>query len=142
MKPACHLSVEQLRPFAPGGAVYRAFDHAIAAGHGTLLMVPIGMCQGLGRELPVGCPVPFEEVLAVREAAAACALPFTGNWDYYGPAARRLAMLGLVGWDLGPLRMPRSERIATLFSHPSGVRYAVTLDLLLGAPAWPSEVTP
>jgi len=125
------LPLDRLAPFAAGGQVYHAFGRAIAAGSGTLLLVPADLLPS-SRGLLSGCPVPWEEVVQTRDLAPAQRMAFSEQWHCYGPMVRRVESLGLQGWDLVPMAIPHWRAAAALFLHPSGVRYAITSDLLWG----------
>jgi len=67
------VDIDILRGFSADGRLYRAFDHLIAARHGSLLMVPLIVLQGRFDGVVDGCPVPWEEVCAVLDNES---LPF------------------------------------------------------------------
>lgn len=125
------LTLSQVAEFAIGGQVHVAFGRAIAAGNGTLLLVPLDLLPS-PRGLVPGCPVPWEEVSDARDFVADPLPVFSEQWAAYGPVVQRLETLGLTGWYLAPMPVPNWHAAAALFIHPLGVRYAITSDLLWG----------
>lgn len=123
--------IERLRLFSADGQVYRAFNHLIAARMGTLLLVPIHLVTGRFEEVVDGCPVPWEEVHAVLEYPASNRIdPFLSHaWndelqqvEYLGIAAMECEM------DYITPMVKGEEKVLRLV-HPTGLRYAVVVNL-------------
>lgn len=128
---AFYLHISTLAPFSADGRIYRAFGHLIAARNGTVLLAPIHAVQGRLTEVVDGCPVPWEEVDAVLGARFDKALAFGFSESCgYGAAVRQMARLAEVGWDVEPLRLRPESGAVWAFRHESGLRYAVTGDLI------------
>ncbi|MBU1692319.1 MAG: hypothetical protein KJ958_00865 [Gammaproteobacteria bacterium] len=128
---AFYLHISALSTFSADGNIYRAFDHLIAARMGTVLLAPIHAVQGDLTQVVDGCPVPWEEVGAVLDAPFDQASDF-GLDDYYGygSAIQQMARLAAVGWDMELLRLRPEASAVWAFRHVSGLRYAVTGDLI------------
>ncbi|MCE5180503.1 MAG: hypothetical protein LLG15_01755 [Betaproteobacteria bacterium] len=125
------LHTSALVPFSADGIIYRAFGHLIAARNGTVLLAPIHAVQGRLTEVVDGCPVPWEEVDAILDAPFSTALAFDfSDGSGYGPALRQLARLAEVGWDMAPLLLRPESSTVWAFRHESGLRYALTGDLI------------
>lgn len=128
---AFYLHISALEPFSADGTIYRAFDHLIASRMGTVLLAPIHAVQGDLTQVVDGCPVPWEEVGAVLDAPFDQALDFgLADGFGYGPAVRQMARLAETGWDMAPLRLRPEASAVWAFRHVSGLRYAVTGDLI------------
>lgn len=60
------MHLRELAPFTADAQVWRGFDHLLALGVGSLLLVPVGLVTaGDLRAVRDGCPVPWREVWAV-----------------------------------------------------------------------------
>lgn len=125
------IHTSALVPFSADGIIYRAFGHLIAARHGTVLLAPIHAVQGRLTEVVDGCPVPWEEVVAILSMPFDLALAFDfSDGSGYGPALRQLAHLAEAGWDMEPLQLRPESSTVWAFRHESGLRYALTGDLI------------
>lgn len=101
----------------------------IAARCGAVLLVPIHVVLGRLTGVVDGCPVPWEEVCAVPDDdlsdAPAGFVPFCFDEAAgYGAAVLGLARIAAEGWVWGGLDGFQ------VFRHESGVRFAVTRDLV------------
>lgn len=131
MHPHPVLHISALIPFSADGIIYRAFGHLLAARAGSVLLAPIHAVQGRLTEVVDGCPVPWEEVDAVLAAPFSQALAFGfDDGCGYGAAVRQMARLSVAGWDVEPLRLRPESSAVWAFRHESGLRYAVTADLI------------
>jgi hypothetical protein len=126
--------IERVRLFATDGAVFRAFDHLIAARMGTLLLVPMHLVTGRCDAVVDGCPVPWEEVYSILEYPPIN--PFTNPSKWSGMASRadQLQQLQYLGVDPDACEMDHitpmvngRETVLRLI-HPCGLRYAVVVD--------------
>ncbi|MCW5625063.1 MAG: hypothetical protein KIT73_10135 [Burkholderiales bacterium] len=133
--PTARIPAAALAAFTAGGVVYRAFGCAIAAGCGSLLIVPKQCLASRLDELAHGCPVPFEEVLATLETPVTRAVDRYAECRPYAVVLARLSRLGLADWDVAPFRVPRAESTGMLFAHHTGVRYALTAERMFRAAA-------
>lgn len=124
------IPVDLVATFSAARSVFRAFGCAIAAGNGTLLLVPWArMAPGADRQVIAGCPVPYEDVLATLQASPARA---ARPWGCYGRSVQQLERLDLDHWDVCRVRLPRSDSGAMVFvAGEHQVRFAATLDLAL-----------
>lgn len=128
---ALYLHISALAPFSADGTIYRAFDHLIASRMGTVLLAPIHAVQGDLTQVVDGCPVPWEEVGAVLDANFEKGRAFSLVDGYgYGPAIRQMARIDEAGWEIKPLHLRQRAGTVWAFRHASGLRYAVTGDLI------------
>lgn len=66
------MHLRELSPFAADAQVWRGFDHLLALGVGSLLLVPVGLVTaGDLRTVRDGCPVPWREVWAALDVPLA-----------------------------------------------------------------------
>lgn len=110
--------------FAADGRVWRAYGHLIAAGAGTLLAVPLTAVGGDLRGVVDGCPVPWEEVLALLDAPVRDAQPVLPDSTLFGKAP---AVLAITPFDwisdvISPFHGGRTSAVRLI--HASGIRYA------------------
>jgi hypothetical protein len=132
------FKIEQLRAFSADGHAYRAFGAVIFAGRGTLLVVPQQQITDLMNAID-GCPVPHDEVLAIQDEPLDSTMEFPVA-IHPSPSVNSLNVIDSSGWEHRPLSMfgiPRQLGLtdaraasAWLFAHKSGIRYAITNDLL------------
>lgn len=122
---AAQVPVAAVVAFAADGRVWRAFDHLLATGPGTLALFPVGLIDGDLTRVTDGCPVPWPEVWAVLDT------PCT-PWDRPLPpevlarlVPKAAAHLSPYGWtqDVVPARatVPSMTRLVA----PCGVRVAL-----------------
>jgi hypothetical protein len=118
-----------IEAFAAAGRVYRAFDHAIAADKGMVLLVPIWrVCGDLGG-LEDACPVPWEEVIGILEEPKADARPVP-EWAM-SISGRTFRSLARTHWDADEISIgPGFATPVTRFFHPAGIHLAVLSALL------------
>ncbi|MDD3675816.1 hypothetical protein [Thauera propionica] len=114
--------------FAADGRVWRAFDHLVTTGPGTLALFPVGLVDGDLTRVTDGCPVPWQEVWAVLDT------PCT-PWDVaLAPevlarlAPKAAAHLSPYGWTRDVVPAQAAVPSMTRLVAPCGVRVA-----LLGA---------
>lgn len=121
------IHVSTISRFATGGRVWRSFDHLIAAGPGTLLLVPIGEVDGDMTSVTDGCPVPWAEAWAVLDAPVS-ARPALAPEQLVRIAPMVAAHMSPYGWvrDIVPAHM--TVPTLTRLTGTRGERYA-----LLGA---------
>lgn len=128
---AFHLHISTLSQFSADGVIYRAFGHLIAARQGTVLLAPLHAVQGRLTEVVDGCPVPWEEVDAVLAATFEEASEFNlDDGAGYGAALRQIGRLAESGWEMKVLPFIQSACTVWAFQHSSGLRYAITGDLI------------
>lgn len=124
------INVSQLAAFAGEGQLFRAFDHVVAALHGSVLLVPMYRAAGDLSRMVDGCPVPWDElddVLRV-ERRAVHAIDFAA--ERYSPLVMGLAELAPDGWDLDFMNVRGSQFQVWRFQHRCGIRFACTADLV------------
>jgi len=126
------IPIDRLRLFSADGHVYQAFNHLIAARNGTLLLVPPALVLVGGGEIVSGCPVPYDEVLAVLDnpVVTLCdhLLAKTFAWLAANDAVQQLNYLGINPDDclIDQIMSPQSLNTSVLrLVHPCGIRYAV-----------------
>lgn len=122
-----NLHIDALRKFSANGQVYRSYGHAIAARHGEILLVPLHLVQGRFNHLVDGCPVPWEEVVAVLEAAGYQPDPQHTDprlLQSYKQAVGQQPEDLLI--ELISLHEGHQQHVIRI-SHPSGVKYAITI---------------
>jgi hypothetical protein len=121
------ITVATVARFSRDGRVWRAFDCLLAAGPGTLLLVPVGLAEGDLTRVVDGCPVPWPEVWAVLDAPAEQVrqLPPEALAKLVPLAA---AWLTPFGWERDVVPARESVPTMTRLRAPDGVRLA-----LLGA---------
>lgn len=118
------VHVTTIGRFAADGRVWRAFDHLLALGRGSLLLVPVGLGDGDLRRVTDGCPVPWPEVWAVLDVPL-------GDGRVVSPS--RLAELSpLAAAHLAPYGwvrdvVPAQGTVPTMMrlTSPEGVRMAL-----------------
>jgi hypothetical protein len=129
-----HIPIDRLRLFSGDGHVYQAFGHLIAARVGTLLLVPPVLVLVGGGEIVSGCPVPYDEVLAVLDHP----VEIVTFWDQslieqrtfaeMNDAVQQLKYLGIdpADCDIDQIMSPQIRNSSVLrLVHPCGLRYAV-----------------
>lgn len=128
------VAIEELRRFSQDGALYRAYDHLIAAAHGVLLVAPLIVVQGRFDRVVDGCPVPWEEVFAVIDSES---LPFMMDLVRMPQITAELDRLDSLGldrhqWEFDFIGTHDDTRRNILrLTHVSGVRYAVAARVLV-----------
>lgn len=122
------LNVDQIRRYAEGLPLYRAFGHVLAAGEGWLLAVPLPQVQGSLGGLIDGCPVPYHEVLAVLEYAGQV-MPTRPQSSAFGRQVNRLEGLAADDWRFAPMRITQGGSAVALFIQRGGLRFAATQDV-------------
>lgn len=120
--------IEQIRRYAEGSPLHRAFGHVLAAGDGWLLAVPLTHIRGSLRDLIDGCPVPYFEVLAVVEYAGAV-MPILPQSSAFGRWVNRLTTLVEDDWRFAPIRLSEGGAAVALFIQRGGIRFAATQDV-------------
>lgn len=116
------VSLETLAKFSADGQVYRAHAHAIAAGPGWLVLVPIELVDGDLTTVIDQCPAPWQEVMALLDEPAAKPGMFSSDvWAESGGFAVALASSN---WDMDDVDIGGVKRAKRLF-HPSGIRIGV-----------------
>lgn len=122
--PRVHVS--QLAPFSGDGRVYWAFDHLIAARHGTVLLVPMWVMHGLLDGAVHGCPVPWDEVFDVLHTPRLK----TQAAKVAGSPAPMVAALGDFAPEMWMVdSIITGGGVATRFSHVSGITFAAAPEL-------------
>lgn len=103
--------------------VYRAFGHLLAAGDGTLLIVPMAIANGDLRGVVDHCPVPWPEAWAVMDTEVERSIPMSP--EVMRTEHPALAEWSDTGWGLDFITLGNSPRpkIPRL-CHESGVRFA------------------
>lgn len=121
---SAEVHVSTLAAFSASRQVFRVYGHLLAVADGALVLVPLALVAGDCRGVLDGCPVPWEEVLAVLEAPAL-------NPEPLPPGVFAAPLVGLTqgefstGWARDHIRPFFSgKRLATRWSHVSGVRLA------------------
>jgi hypothetical protein len=120
----------RLANFSGDGRLYRAFDHVVAALHGSVLLVPMYRAAGDLSGLVDGCPVPWDEVDEVLRSERGAEHAFDFDGDRYGPRVMALAALARDGWTLDFMRLRGSAQLVWRLVHRSGVRFACTPDVV------------
>lgn len=120
------VSTHQLMQFTQTRQLYRAYDHLIAAQHGSVLITPLFMVNGNFSDVIDGCPVPWVEVMAILEDEA---LPFFMEFDQMPLVEKAMQPVTSIftnDWDFDfiSLEVEGPQNILR-FIHPSGMRYAV-----------------
>lgn len=135
------IHIDELRPFAGNGQLYRAFGCALAAGDGVLVAVPIALMAGNLQVLIDGCPVNWAEVCAVLDVDAdtpADSIPWSCRRQFgpdhpYSKNLMRMAALG-DAWRLRLLTFAPGGGRCWVFSQ-GGMRFAITADLVYAGAA-------
>lgn len=108
---------------APGVALYRSFDHVIAAKSGAILLAPVGKVGGDLRQLRDGCPVPWKEVWEVIDTPTP-----SGQWlppaELIALAPRLALAFSPYGWTKDLLRFSPHGLVAIRLCHENGLRFA------------------
>lgn len=117
------ISVAALAQLSFDGRAYRAYGYLLSAERGRLLAVPVAAADGWLADAVDGCPVPWDEVLAVLEADGGL-LPT--RWPALSvQAGHLLALAPLDGW----LMVRIAALDALVFVHADGPRLAIARDL-------------
>jgi len=128
------VNFDALQQFSANGRLYRAYDHLIAATHGTLLVAPLIVVQGRFHDVIDGCPVPWEEVYSVIETEGEPFLMELAHMPTIHTEVKRLAPLGLErsSWEFDFIGVHDNARRNILrLKHPSGVRCAIATRVLV-----------
>ncbi len=118
------INVSTVARFASNHKVWRAFDHLLAAGAGSLLLVPVGLAEGDLTTVVDGCPVPWPEVWAVLDAPAVRSEPLCEQ-ALYRCAPLAAVSFAPFGWvrDVVPARA--TVPTITRLTAPDGVLLAL-----------------
>jgi hypothetical protein len=117
-----HLPLSLIARFSSDGRLYQAFGYYIAAGHGYVLLVPVGVGYDDGVfAVTQGSPVPVEEISALINE------PLYRQHEL-GPGHPLWALFAALcdtGWyyDLVPI-MPGASRVVLRAVNQNGIRYA------------------
>lgn len=118
------IHIHTITAFAHDRRVWRAFDHLLAAGRGRLLLVPVGLADGILTGVVDGCPVPWEEVWAVLDAAPQSPAPMSP--DRLARVAPQVATrFSPFGWVRDVVAARATVPTLTRLTGPDGVRYAM-----------------
>ncbi|MCX7206072.1 MAG: hypothetical protein NT086_08855 [Proteobacteria bacterium] len=123
------LTLDQLRPFAANDVLYRCYGHVIAAGDGTLLVVPITLVSGDLRQLVDGCPVSYHEALTVIETPISMDLPVCVDDGMHCRTVRNLIHLDANPWRIQPARLAVGSDAIWILNSSSGARCGITPDM-------------
>lgn len=119
------VHVSTLAAFSASHQVFRVYGHLLAVAEGALVLVPLALVAGDCRGVLDGCPVPWEEVLAVLDAPALNPEPVPPVELSRGPLVGLTQGEFSTGWARDHIRPFFSgKRLATRWSHVSGVRLA------------------
>ncbi len=132
-------AMRDLYAICEGRLLYRAFGHLLVAGDGWLLAAPLAAVTGRLNDLIDGCPVPFDEALAVIEHQPASLLPYDPAAQLFSDLVNGLVRLYPDGWAFEPMALCAGGSAVGLLSHPSGTRLAATLDVLWRPPPKPGR---
>ncbi|WP_374347707.1 hypothetical protein [Chitinimonas sp.] len=124
------LTLQAIAQVTGGCRCYRAFNHLLAAGPGWLLAVPLYLLRGEFAQLVDGCPVPHDEVLALIDDIPRQRVMYPPMSPVFSDRVNRLTALSTDDWWFTPMRYPREDSPIGLFSHPCGIRFAATMDVL------------
>ena len=124
------VSLATIAEFTDDGEVYRAYVHALAACRGMVLLVPLELVNGDLTELVDGCPIPWEEVIAILESPQHSPAPLADHIQTV--LGRPLGYIAPTHWDVDSLPVGNldSGSTVTRLSHPSGIRLAVLTALV------------
>jgi hypothetical protein len=128
------VNFDALMQYSSDHKIYRAYDHLIAATHGSLVMAPLIVMQGRFHDVVDGCPVPWEEVYALIESPHAPFMLELSVMESIKLELDRYDPLGLDrnGWEFDFIGAHDDERRSILrFSHISGVRCATVAKILV-----------
>lgn len=117
------VRIETVARFAADHRVWRAFDHLVAYNGEALLLVPVGLARGNLLSVWDGLPVPWEEVLAVLNAAGDDAHPASLE-TLASMNPQLVRCFAPDGWVID--RVPAGPKVPQLIRAvgPEGVRWA------------------
>lgn len=117
------FSVSAMAAFSATRQVHRSFGHLIAAGHGSLLVVPVAFAAGDLRTVVDGCPVPWVEVWTLIDSQPSS--PVAVPADLVAYQYPELASVVAEGWRMDFVPLGQAAR-PTYFrlTHRSGIRFA------------------
>lgn len=125
------ITIEAIHRLTDNAPLHRAFNHLIAAGPGWLLAVPLKLLRGQIKGVVDGCPVPHDELLALIDSAQPRQrVMHSPMSDVFSERVNRLMGLCPSDWWFSPMRYPRGDSPVGVFSHPSSVHFAATMDVL------------
>ena len=128
------VNFDALMQFSSDRKIYRAYDHLIAATHGSLVLAPLIVMQGRFHDVVDGCPVPWEEVNAVIEAPHTPFCLELSKLESVKCELDRYNPLGLDrnGWEFDFIgTFDDSHRNILRFKHDSGVRCATVAKFIV-----------
>jgi hypothetical protein len=128
------VSFDALMRYSADCKIYRAYDHLIAATHGSLVVAPLIVMQGRFYDVVDGCPVPWEEVYALIESPHTPFMMDLSRVEAINRELDRYDPLGLdrKGWEFDFIGTHDDERRNILrFTHISGVRCATVAQILI-----------